>query len=224
MAKPNVKIPSENKAGECPGVLIRPEPKGLIVLQEWWGMNEQIVEEGKLLANLGGFMTVVPDLYRGKRADSREDAGHLMGGLDWDGALKDIQACAKYLKANGCKRVGVMGFCMGGALALAAAVKIPEIDASAPFYGICGDDLADVTKIKIPLQCHFGSEDDVEGFSDPTQQQKLKDKLNGAHVKHEFYSYPAGHAFTNHKSPNYKKEACETSFKRVMEFFRQNLN
>lgn len=86
-----------------------------------------------------------------------------MGNLDWSGAVKDIAACARFLKEKGCSKVGVTGFCMGGALSFAAAALVPEVDAAAPFYGIPSPDLCDVSTIKIPLQCHFGDQDQVNG-------------------------------------------------------------
>ncbi|XP_076457191.1 protein usf-like isoform X2 [Babylonia areolata] len=218
-----VSVASSNKAGPCPAVLIKPHTVGLIVLQEWWGLNQQIQDEARLLSDRGGFLTIVPDLYRGKTATDNEGAGHLMTNLDWPGAVEDIRACAKDLKNRGCVKVGVMGFCMGGALSLAAAALVPEVDAAAPFYGVPSDDLCDVSKIKIPVQCHFGEQDDIAGFSDVGAQSKLKEKLKGGKVNFEFHSYPAKHAFTNHTSPNYNKEACEASFQRAMEFFRKHL-
>ena len=90
--------------GDCPGVLtgnFGETTKGLVVLQEWWGMNEQIVEEASQIAGQGKLVTLVPDLYRGKVATDRETAGHYMGDLDWQGAVQDVKAAAQYLLAKG---------------------------------------------------------------------------------------------------------------------------
>ena len=104
-----VKFPSENKQGACPGVLVgdpSSTKRGLIVLQEWWGMNQQIQDEAADLASKGPFVALVPDLYRGKVATDHEEAGHLMNDLDWPGAIKDIQGAARYLlKEVGCSKV-----------------------------------------------------------------------------------------------------------------------
>jgi carboxymethylenebutenolidase len=77
----------------------------LISCKEWWGMNDQIKQEAEEIGEMGKFVTLVPDLYRGKIATDTEQAGHLMGELDWPGAVKDIQGAAKYLLENGCTKV-----------------------------------------------------------------------------------------------------------------------
>ncbi|ESO84352.1 hypothetical protein LOTGIDRAFT_67491, partial [Lottia gigantea] len=171
---------------------------GVIILQEWWGINQQIQDEAADIAARGEFSALCPDLYRGQVATDNENAGHLMNNLDWPGAIKDIQACAKFLLSNGCKKVGVTGFCMGGALSMAAAALVPEIGAAVPFYGIPSPELADPSTIKVPLQCHFGDCDEQKGFSAPEDQSKLVSKLKAGNVPYEFHSYKgAGHAFTN---------------------------
>ncbi|KAH9488966.1 hypothetical protein Btru_061745 [Bulinus truncatus] len=229
MATPKVvKFETANKLGACPGVLCgdpKKQPKGVIVLQEWWGMNTQIQDCGKDLCGRLNVVTLVPDLYRGKVAEDNETAGHYMGSLDWKGAVEDIRGAAKYLKEQGCKKVGVTGFCMGGALSMAAAALVEEIDAAVPFYGIPSDQLCDVTKIKIPLQCHFAEKDDTKGFASPDEFKPLEAKLKAANFKVlEFYVYPAAHAFTNTTGPNYNKECRELAFSRMSEFFQKYLS
>ncbi|OWF36309.1 uncharacterized protein LOC110441835 [Mizuhopecten yessoensis] len=227
MASNQISFASENKKGNCPGLCFGEDSKskqGLIVLQEWWGINDQIKEEAATIEKKGKFVVLVPDLYRGNVTTDNEEAGHLMGNLDWDGAVKDIQGAARKLKEMGCTKIGVTGFCMGGALSLAAAVRVPEIDAAAPFYGIPDAKLADVSKIRIPLQCHFGKNDNVEGFSCPKSQATLRKKLDTAGVKYEFHSYDAGHAFTNQKGPNYVEECCTVALDRMVKFMNKNLS
>ena len=219
-------FPSENAAGDGQGVLIgdpATTPRGLIVIHEWWGMNEQIQAEGAQFAREGHFTVVVVDMYRGKVADDRETAGHYMGELDWDGAVQDVAGAAKYLKSIGCTKVGVTGFCMGGALSLAAAARCPDVDAAAPFYGIPKAALADLTTIRIPVQGHFGELDEAVGFSSPAEFNPLKERLIAAGVPYEMFTYAAGHGFTNPNNPNYSQEACELSFKRVYEFMAKHL-
>ena len=75
------------------------------ICKEWWGLNDQIKEEAKIIGTLGNFKTITPDLYRGKVAEDAEEAGHYMKNLDWPGAIEDIQGAAKYLLSNGCKKV-----------------------------------------------------------------------------------------------------------------------
>ena len=104
----NVKFPSENAKGECPAVFIKGKDssttRGLVVLQEWWGLNQQIQDEAKEIAERGDFVALVPDLYRGEIATDNEHAGHLMNNLDWPGAVKDITG--NYVS---CKALGKLG-------------------------------------------------------------------------------------------------------------------
>ncbi|KAK2154088.1 hypothetical protein LSH36_277g03045 [Paralvinella palmiformis] len=203
---------SDNKAGPGCGMLFgdpKKCPFGLIVIHEWWGMNYQIKRTGLLY----------PEMV----ADDREEAGHLMAGLDWSGALLDTSAAAEFLKQKGCSEVGVTGFCLGGALSFAAAVKCPQIKASAPFYGIPSPEVADLSKIQIPIQAHFAEKDEIIGFSAPVDYEPLREKLVAAGVKLEFYTYNASHAFTNHAGPNYDAEATKLSFSRVYAFMKKYL-
>ncbi|KAK3602246.1 hypothetical protein CHS0354_034481 [Potamilus streckersoni] len=228
MSGQKVTFKSENALGDCPGTLdgdVTKTKKGLIVLQEWWGVNVQIQQQASEIGKLGNFVTLVPDLYRGKVAKDNEEAGHYMGNLDWPGAVKDIDGAAKYLKELGCKKVGVTGFCMGGALSLASAALSPNLSAAAPFYGIPEPKLADLTTIKIPLQCHFGSEDTLAGFSSPDDAKKLKDKLSAAGVDITLYMYPnAGHGFTHKGGHNYKEDAATLAQKRLCDFMNEKLS
>ncbi|XP_022786851.1 uncharacterized protein LOC111327030 [Stylophora pistillata] len=125
---------------------------------------------------------------------------------------------------EGCKKVGVTGFCMGGALSLAAAALIPEeIAAAPPFYGIPSANLCDLRNIKIPLQAHFGSKDNLEGFSSPRDVKALTEKLDAGGVEYELYMYDTGHAFTNPTNPNHTKEICDLALGRMIDFMKKHL-
>ena len=119
--------------------------------------------------------------------------------------------------------MGVTGFCMGGALSLASAALIPEISAAAPFYGIPSSDLCDLGKIKIPVQAHFGSKDNLEGFSSPKDAKALAEKFDAGGVTYELFMYDTGHAFTNPTNPNYTKEICDLALGRMVEFMKKHL-
>ncbi|XP_013400769.1 uncharacterized protein LOC106166668 [Lingula anatina] len=222
-----VTFQTENKLGDCPGHMVDVPgcKKGLIVLQEWWGMNDQIKQQATNLSKDGHLTTLVPDLYRGKVATDRETAGHYMGDLDWPGAVKDVQAAARFLQSKGCVKVGVTGFCMGGALAFAAAALVPEISAAAPFYGIPGQQLADLTTIKIPVEAHFGKKDTLQGFSSPDDYRPLVEKLKAAGVDIVLLEYDAGHGFTNFQNPlgTYDEEAAKQALGRMLEFMNEKL-
>ena len=103
--------------------------KHVVVIQEWWGLNDQIRGVCDRFA-AAGFNALAPDLYRGRVTKEPDEANHLMTGLDWVGATEqDVRGAAQYLKTRG-GRVAVMGFCMGGALTIIAGVKLPELDAA----------------------------------------------------------------------------------------------
>ena len=169
---------------------------------------------------------MIPDLYRGKVATDHEEAGHYFNDLDWPGAVQDIQGAVDYLKSQGVEKIGVTGFCMGGALAIAASVRVDGLSAAAPFYGIPSKELADPAKARTPLQCHFGLKDSLKGFSDPEAQDALEKVLKENNVKYEFYRYEgADHAFVNESNPEkYNAEYTKQAHERTVEFFQKYLN
>ncbi|KAJ0971507.1 hypothetical protein J5N97_019466 [Dioscorea zingiberensis] len=120
-----------------------------------------------------GIVVLQECLYRGKVGLDVAEAQHLMDGLDGQDAIKDIRAVINWLKAGGSAKVGVTGFCMGGALSIASGVLIPEVDAVVAFYGISSSELADPSLIKAPVQAHFGELDSFVGFSDITAAKAL---------------------------------------------------
>ena len=106
----------------------------IVVIQEWWGVNDQIRATADRLAS-AGYIALVPDLYRGKSAVEAEEAHHLMTGLNFDDAAsQDVRGAVQFLK-NRSGKVGVAGFCIGGALTLMALCRVPEIDAGVVWYG-----------------------------------------------------------------------------------------
>ena len=132
---------------------------------------------------------------------------------------------ARHLLSKGCDKVGVTGFCMGGALSLAAAAVCPEISAAAPFYGVPPASVADVATIKIPVQAHYASRDITVGFSSPAEYKPMIKKMEDANVPLEFNEYDAPHGFVSNTYPeNYDEAACELSMKRLNTFMHKNLN
>src|SRR5271167_527935 len=132
---------------------------GIIVIQEWWGLNDQIRGVADKLA-AAGYRALVPDLYRGKVALAANEAEHLMKGLDFGVAAgQDVRGAVQHLKASGSAKVGVTGFCMGGALTLLAAVNVPEVDAAVVWYGYPPLEFIDANRIRAPLMAHWATED-----------------------------------------------------------------
>jgi carboxymethylenebutenolidase len=183
-----------------PGYLAQPRAAqgapAVVVIQEWWGLNDQIRGVADRLAH-AGFVALVPDLYRGKATVEEEEAHHLMTGLDFgDAATQDVRGAVQHLKARGAK-VGVLGFCMGGALALLASQATPELDAAVVWYGCPPLEYLDATKIRVPLQGHWATQDE---FFKPEQVQALEAKLKDAGADFEFHHYLARHAFGNEQA------------------------
>ena len=210
-------------SAECKGYLASPANKddapALVVIQEWWGLNDQIKSVADRCA-AQGYRALVPDLYKGKVTLDAAEAKHLMTNLNFaDAAGQDIRGATQYLK-QASKKVGVVGFCMGGALTVLAAVFVLEVDAASSWYGFPPEGAADVTKIKIPLQLHFAEQD--VSFA-PEAARALEAKLRQAKVSFESYWYDAGHAFGNEKGQNYNKEAADLAWQRASQFLEKNL-
>jgi carboxymethylenebutenolidase len=165
----------------------------IVVIQEWWGLNDQIRGVAERLAS-AGYLALVPDLYRGKSTVEAEEAHHLMTELNFaDAASQDIRGAVQFLKTRSGK-VGVTGFCMGGALTLLTVCMAPEVDAGVIWYGCPPLEYLDATKIRAPLLGHWGTQD--EFFPAATIDQ-LQEKLSAANVAFDFHRYLAYHGFAN---------------------------
>jgi carboxymethylenebutenolidase len=203
----------------CPGYMATPKAgagaPGFVCIQEWWGLNEQIKKTADRLAE-AGYRAVVPDLYRGKVAKAADEANHMMSGLNFpDAAEQDIRGAVQHLKQSS-KKVAVGGFCMGGALTLLAALRVPEMDAGACFYGIPELDAAEFKKIHIPLICHFANHDD---WITPAKVSNLESALKQSRSKFEIYRYDAHHAFMNEaRSEVYDAACAKLAWERTMKF------
>ncbi len=165
----------------------------IVVIQEWWGLNEQIRGVAHRLAS-AGYLALVPDLYRGRSTVEAEEAHHLMTGLNFaDAASQDIRGAVQFLKTRSAK-VGVTGFCMGGALTLLTVCTAPEVDAAVVWYGCPPLEYIDASKIQAPLLGHWATQD--EFFPAATIDQ-LEEKLRPAGVRFDFHRYLAYHGFAN---------------------------
>jgi carboxymethylenebutenolidase len=165
----------------------------IVVIQEWWGMNDQIRGVANRLAH-AGFVALVPDLYRGKSTVDAEEANHLSAALDFAAAAsQDIPGAVRHLQARGAK-VGVTGFCMGGALTLLALSMRLEVDAAVVWYGHPPLEQLEVSKIRAPLQGHWAIQDEFFPIADV---DRLQDKLREASIDFDFHRYLAYHAFAN---------------------------
>jgi carboxymethylenebutenolidase len=199
---------------------------GMVVIQEWWGMNDQIRGVADKLA-AAGYRALVPDLYRGKATVDAKEAEHLMKGLNFgDAAGQDIRGAVQFLKKDSAK-AGVTGFCMGGALTLLSAVNVPEADTGVIWYGYPPLEYVDASKIKAPLLGHFATRDQAFPIA---KVDELEKKLRAANVKFEFHRYDAKHAFANETADEkkldmleYNPKAAELAWKRTLDFLAKTL-
>lgn len=201
---------------------------GIVVIQEWWGLNDQIRGVADRLA-AAGYRALVPDLYGGRVALEAHEAEHLMKGLDFgEAAGQDVRGAVQYLKGSGSAKVGVTGFCMGGALTLLAAVNVPETDAAVVWYGVPPLEFVDASRIKAPLMGHWAIEDAAFPIA---SVDALERKLADAGVRFEFFRYPAKHAFANETADaknlpflKYDPQAAELAWQRTMAFLARHLS
>jgi len=205
-----------SSAGQASGVLVTPagggKPPAIVVLQEWWGVNDQIQQVAARLAE-AGFVALVPDLYHGKVAQDADEAGRMMKALDRAQALAEIAGAVDHLRTLGNGKVAVIGYCMGGALAFASAVQIRGLAAVVPFYGLPGD--LDWSKVDAPIQAHFASHDD---WATVAGAQKIKSAVT---TPMELHVYDAQHAFANERRPEvYAPAAAQESWSRTLDFLR----
>jgi carboxymethylenebutenolidase len=193
---------------------------GIVVIQEWWGLNEQICGIADRFA-AAGITALAPDLFQGRVTTKPDEASHLMNGLDFPSAThQDIRGAAQHLKES-CAKVAVMGFCMGGALAVAGAVHVPEVDAAVCFYGIPPKDFADPAKIHVPFQGHFANHDD---WCTPAAVNALEADLKKSGAPYELYRYDAHHAFCNERRPEvYDAASAKTAWERMLKFLSARL-
>lgn len=198
---------------------------GVVVVQEWWGLNDNIRRVVDRFAE-AGFVALAPDLYYGEVATEPDEARKLAMELRWDEALRVIQAAIHALIAMPevqPKKVGITGFCMGGGLVWHGAAKLQDVGAAVPFYG-GGPEMtpAEVAQISAPILAIFGELD--QGVS-PAVAERRAGMMDAAGVAHETIIYPnAKHAFFNDSRPDhYNAEAADDAWQRMVALFHETL-
>lgn len=222
-----VDYPSPQGAGTMSGYLVRPADTttklpGVLVVHENRGLNPHIKDVARRAA-VAGFLAFAPDAlaplggYPGNDDDGRE----MQSKRSRDEMLEDFVAAAGFLKAHpDCTgRVGVVGFCYGGAVANALAVRIPDLGAAVPFYG--GQPAAeDVAAIKAPLQIHYAGLDERVNAGWPAYEAALK--ANG--VRYTMHMYDnTNHGFHNDSTPRFDEAAAALAWERTIAFFNEHL-
>ena len=226
MAGQMVEFPSNG--GTAQGYLAKPASgrgPGVLVIQEWWGLVDHIKDVAERFA-AEGFVALAPDLYHGQATSEPDEAGKLMMALNIDQAAKDLRGAAQYLLREGSvtsRKVGVVGFCMGGQLALYAATVAPdEIGAVVDFYGIHPNVQPDFSKLKAPVLGVFAERD---SFVPVEAVRELEAKLRAQGVETDFKIYEGtDHAFFNDTRPDvYNESAARDAWGRTINWFRKHL-
>ena len=223
MAGKMVEFPTNG--GKTSGYLALPasgKGPGVLVIQEWWGLVQHVRNVCDRLAS-EGFTALAPDMYHGKTANEPDEAGKLFMALNIGQAERDLRGAATYLLAqSSAKKIGAVGFCMGGQLALYAATLNPAVGACVNFYGIHPNVKPDYAKLSGPVLGLFAEKDQ---FVNPTTARAVDVAIKGAGKQSEIHIYPnVDHAFFNDERADvYNKPAAEDAWKRTLAFFRQHL-
>lgn len=195
---------------------------GVVVIQEWWGLQDQIKGICDRLA-LAGYDALAPDLYAGTVVPYHDHAAANleMSSLDFQDAVSQVvRGAAQYLaKSSG--KVGIVGFCMGGAVAVLAAAHVPEITAAISFYGLPPTAAFDPAKLNVPFQGHYSNSDD---YITPKLVDEFESVLKTAKRDAAIFRYDADHAFMNEQRDAHDRTAAELGWQRMLAFWKKNLS
>lgn len=194
--------------------------KAVIVIQEWWGLNDHIKDIADRYA-AEGFTAIAPDLYRGEIAADAQEAGKMMNNLQTEDGLNTIDcAIAAAQEKYGIKKFGITGFCMGGTFALEAACKLENLSASVPFYGDIPDEFT-LKGLKCPVLFISATKDQWINTEKVAELGRIA-KANVLPI--ESVKYEADHAFFNDTRPEvYDETAAKDAWNLVTEFFNDKL-
>ena len=211
----------------APGYLAKPPSgsgPGLIVIQEWWGLVPHIKDVANRFA-AEGFVVLAPDLYHGESTTNPDEAGRKLMALNIAEAGEDLAGAAAHLLSLPevePKKVGAIGFCMGGQLALLAATNHGDkVSAGIDFYGIHPNVKLDFGNLKVPVQAHFGKSDE---FVKEADAQALVEQIKGAGGSVDAHFYDAGHAFFNDsRTEAFSEGPAKQAWERSLAFLKQHL-
>ncbi|MFQ5990395.1 MAG: dienelactone hydrolase family protein [Candidatus Methylomirabilales bacterium] len=209
------------------GYLARPAGAGpfpaLVVIHEWWGLNEQIRGLADTLAG-EGYVALAVDLYRGRVTKDPMEAHELMRGVPEDRAIRDLKAAVAYLRGRSDvrgERIGSIGWCMGGGYSLTLAINQPDLAACVVYYGRLATDKGLLNQIGAPVLGLFGEQD--RGIP-PVAVRAFDRAMKSLGKQTEIHIYPgAGHAFANPTRPSYREAAAADAWKRTLAFFSKLL-
>ena len=222
---PGTMVDFPSNGGTTKGYLATPDGgtgPGVVVIQEWWGLVPHIKKVCDRFA-AAGFTALAPDMYHGKTADEPDGAGKLFMALNIAQAEKDLRGAVSYVAdRSSTAKVGAIGFCMGGQLALFAGTLNPKVGAVVNFYGIHPNVKPDYAKLGGPVLGLFAEKD---GFVTPQTAREVDAAIKKAGKSSEIHIYPnVDHAFFNEDNTGaYNKAAADDAWRRTLTFFRQHL-
>lgn len=204
--------------------LARPPAGGasaaVIVIHEWYGLNDDMRRIcGRFAAE--GFAALAIDLYGGRSTADDAEAMQLVNELRTADAIEIVRAAAEHLRSIGARKIGVTGFCLGGAMALAAACNVEGLSAVVPFYGTPKEEFLDLSRAKAPILGHYGRNDPIIPIA-RVEAIEARGRDAGATITLE--RYDAGHAFMREGSSAYVEEAAKLAWARTVAFFREQLS
>ena len=222
---PGTMVNFPSNGGTTQGYLATPasgKGPGILVIQEWWGLVGHIKSVADRFAT-EGFTALAPDMYHGQTANEPDGAGKLFMALNIGQAEKDLRGAATYLgQHSSTGKLGAVGFCMGGQLALFAGTLNPTVGAVVNFYGIHPNVKPDYAKLAGPVLGLFAEKD---GFVTPQVAKDIDAAIKKAGKQSEINIYPnVDHGFFNDERPDvYNKAAADDAWRRTLAHFRQNL-
>jgi carboxymethylenebutenolidase len=226
---PRQNVTFGSNGGQAHGYLTVPESgsgPGVIVIEEWWGLDDHIADICDRLAR-EGFVALAPDMFGGRVAHDSDEAGQMMQALPVEKAAKDLGGAVDYLlglESVTSTKVGAVGFCMGGGFVLMlAAQQGDKIGAAVPFYGV-GQGVPDsYASITAPVQGHYAEQDAFYPVDQARAQEAQMRQETQSTV--EFHYYPAGHAFHNDKDRlgTYDAESARLAWSRAVAFMHEHL-
>ena len=196
----------------------RAKAPGIVVIQEWWGLQDQI----RGICDLAGYEALAPDLYAGTVVPYHDTAaaGREMNSLNFLEATDQIVRGAAQLLQHAGVKVGLTGFCLGGAVTILGACRVPEFTAAVCFYGLPPETVAKPADVKVPLQAHFANRDD---WCTPEAVNKFEEGLKAAAKTIEVFRYDADHGFVNEQRQAHDRAAAELAWERMLGFWAKHL-
>ena len=195
---------------------------GVVVIQEWWGLQDQITGICDRLGR-AGFAALAPDLYAGTVIPYHDikSADHEMNALDFlEATDQPTRGAAQHLLASGGK-VGITGFCLGGIISVTGACRIPELSCGVPYYGLPSPEDYDPAAIRIPLQGHFAEQDN---WCKPEHVDAFERAVELAGKDVTIFRYAAKHGFVNEQLPNvFDRATFDLAWQRTLSFFSEHL-